>query len=553
MNNPFVLKSKEREYQFIPVQLHFGEEIIKPFYAIQRKIRLNHFINHKDYKKAIQLSKELPLFNDYLDKPVGEFLEYLDMNSHYQELEAFLNKHGNKKFGKFLIKDNLNNKGIYVYKLKDKLVYIGRCCDDFNKRINYGYGNLDSYNCMKNGQPTNCKLNSKIFENQNDVSLFVCTLDELNETEISYHEALILNNYAKPKWNENIPSQHKFFKDENGKIIETEKVKKAKSAEMLEKPEQKKSTTLMKFIAKNGEFYLQCLENAHFKFVTKEGDTFVQRKAKNEENGAMFQRLKLALRQLNLSENIEKPFPLFSTEKMPTFNLPDFEHKFKPLMTDMDRIKTLTFKADDQEFQLRKNLPNSSPRFEFLSEIEDKNESTFKKLKRLASHLIDESEIENLSENKKTNNGLGYLIFKQFRGKESEVISLPGFQFKQNTHDLETSSNNKKQTSKTMETERIKFKTVNDHFYLEKNKTGTQFTFSKFIDSTFIPHEPDGKSARGVLEDIARIVVGHAEVDSMNIKNNNSLGPRIFKALKDELPCVVFLGNFGTGFNPIKL
>ena len=91
------------------------------------------------YTKLSQ--KILRNYSTSLDKPLGEFLLQLknENNIFYKE---FLNQHGDKKYGVFLIDNQtlLNEKGLYIYLIDDQIKYIGRCLDSFRKRINQGYG-----------------------------------------------------------------------------------------------------------------------------------------------------------------------------------------------------------------------------------------------------------------------------------------------------------------------------------------------------------------------------------------------------------------------------
>lgn len=42
-------------------------------------------------------------------------------------------------------------------------MYVG-LCDNLSARFNAGYGNISPKNCYEGGQPTNCKVNTKILQ-----------------------------------------------------------------------------------------------------------------------------------------------------------------------------------------------------------------------------------------------------------------------------------------------------------------------------------------------------------------------------------------------------
>ena len=86
-------------------------------------------------------------YKSHLDKKLGDFLKHLKESNDSNYL-CFLNKYGDNKFCKFNIYNHLNDKGIYCYIKNDKIKYIGRCTDNFKKRINHGYGKIHPKNCF---------------------------------------------------------------------------------------------------------------------------------------------------------------------------------------------------------------------------------------------------------------------------------------------------------------------------------------------------------------------------------------------------------------------
>lgn len=136
-------------------------------------------------------------FSSYLNKPLGEFILYLKSrgNVFYKE---FLNPYGDEKYSKFIIREHLSEKGLYIFMCSNSVAYIGKTTDSFGKRINVGYGNISPKNCYKDGQATNCHLNSLITKNWGNISFFINL--QSKDIEISINERKLIEKY-KPSWN----------------------------------------------------------------------------------------------------------------------------------------------------------------------------------------------------------------------------------------------------------------------------------------------------------------------------------------------------------------
>ena len=76
-------------------------------------------------------------------------------------------------------------------KINNEIKYIGRCTDNFKKRINQGYGKIHPKNCFIDGQATNCHLNSLINSSVN-VEFGIYIMSEKTKDEIKEMEKLIL-------------------------------------------------------------------------------------------------------------------------------------------------------------------------------------------------------------------------------------------------------------------------------------------------------------------------------------------------------------------------
>lgn len=187
------------ELEFQKCDLHFDSFNEKNIFEKKNNKSLHQTLNHQRYSK---FSKEIISdYYDYLDWPLGEFLSKLKSINDLVYLK-FLNKYGDLSYCKFRLSDTSNHigyqKGLYIYCLKNEIVYIGRCRDSFKKRINQGYGTIHPKNCYLDGQATNCHLNSLINSCYQDVELFVRSMN--SDVEISKLEEKLIK-YYEPTWN----------------------------------------------------------------------------------------------------------------------------------------------------------------------------------------------------------------------------------------------------------------------------------------------------------------------------------------------------------------
>lgn len=100
--------------------------------------------------------------------------------------------YGKGSFCKFKIDKYLKEKGLYCFAIDDKIVYIGRCVNTFAQRINAGYGNISPRNCFKGGQPTNCRINSRICNYKSKIRFGVYIMTDQSTDDINQLERVIL-------------------------------------------------------------------------------------------------------------------------------------------------------------------------------------------------------------------------------------------------------------------------------------------------------------------------------------------------------------------------
>jgi len=182
------LKINDRKLEFKIIPLTFNEKDIESvFYDKNNKTLKQTFESPKYSRLKLLLSEK---YKAHLDKNLGDFLKILKKRKDNNYL-CFLNKYGDKRYCKFKIDTHLKDKGIYCYIKDDKIKYIGRCTDNFKKRINQGYGKIHPKNCFIDGQATNCNLNS-IINSAENVKFGVYIMTDKSTDEIKELEKQIL-------------------------------------------------------------------------------------------------------------------------------------------------------------------------------------------------------------------------------------------------------------------------------------------------------------------------------------------------------------------------
>ncbi|WP_164669906.1 hypothetical protein [Virgibacillus doumboii] len=188
---------KNESIIFEPLELIFEEKLSTNVFADKNNKTLQETIEHNRYKKLSRKVNEN--YATFLSWKLGEFLLYLKGigDNFYEE---FLNKNGDLNYSRFYIDDEqlLNKKGLYAYTVNGEIKYIGRCRDNFKKRINNGYGKIHPKNCFIDGQSTNCHLNYLITKNKENIELYVYELENNDEIEKIEKDAIL---ELQPIWN----------------------------------------------------------------------------------------------------------------------------------------------------------------------------------------------------------------------------------------------------------------------------------------------------------------------------------------------------------------
>jgi hypothetical protein len=189
------VQGQQLEFTQIPIIMH-KKGIINLFVNKNNKTLAETLLS----KRYSNLSKEV--HNRYphsLNKKLGEFLSELK-NKGDDFYLRFLNKYGDKVFCDFTIVSTQISKlkGVYCFADGSTIKYFGRSHDPFEKRLNFGYGHLSPKNCFRDGQSTNCRINSLLAENHSNVSFYISPIND--DLLIDRMEKLLINIY-KPDWN----------------------------------------------------------------------------------------------------------------------------------------------------------------------------------------------------------------------------------------------------------------------------------------------------------------------------------------------------------------
>jgi hypothetical protein len=201
MPDPLQLSADGHELTFQRVPLHFiTRGGIPNVFADYKEKTLRDTLRKKRYKNLFQAVEQRNLSDRDEDMPLGTCLLGLKQrgDSFYNE---FLNDYGDKEYCKFAIQGDLAaTKGLYCYTVDGEIRYIGRCRDSFKKRVNQGYGVIHPKNCYRDGQATNCHLNSLIAKETGEIEFWVCPLERDMDIE-ELERRLVKDPDRRLEWN----------------------------------------------------------------------------------------------------------------------------------------------------------------------------------------------------------------------------------------------------------------------------------------------------------------------------------------------------------------
>lgn len=153
-------------------------------YRLEKALKNKKDGLHKNAKKL-----KLKYYSE-LKMSLGSFLIKLKNESN-QDYKLFLNKYGDGRFCEYSITNFLNDKGIYCYIVENQITYVGRSKKTFHERFN-DYGKITPYNCLIDGQATNCNINSKVNELES-LTVGFYLMNDSSDEEIEQFEKKIIN------------------------------------------------------------------------------------------------------------------------------------------------------------------------------------------------------------------------------------------------------------------------------------------------------------------------------------------------------------------------
>jgi hypothetical protein len=156
------------------------------------KYFLEKAVNNKKNRLHKIAGQQLEKYSSYLNLSIGEFLFKLKSVNNL-DYKLYLNKYGDEKFCRYKIEGFLNDKGIYCYVVDNEIKYIGRSKKTFKERFNE-YGKITPYNCLIDGQSTNCRVNAKINSlKKNEVYVGIFKMTNSSNEQIKDLETKILS------------------------------------------------------------------------------------------------------------------------------------------------------------------------------------------------------------------------------------------------------------------------------------------------------------------------------------------------------------------------
>jgi hypothetical protein len=197
MSDPLKFFVDGHELTFEQVPLFFIQRRgITDVFTRYKEKTLRETLKNKHYKKLAEAVTQH--YASGLDKRLGVFL--LELRQLSDPFYAkFLNDYGDREYCEFYIQGDLvTRKGLYCYTVDGEVRYIGRSLDLFKKRVNQGYGVIHPKNCYRDGQATNCHLNSLIAEETGEIEFWVCPLE--SDWDIKELEERLIKD-RQPNWN----------------------------------------------------------------------------------------------------------------------------------------------------------------------------------------------------------------------------------------------------------------------------------------------------------------------------------------------------------------
>lgn len=181
--------------EFYQIALRFYDADVRDIFAKKNNKTLAQTLLHPRYQ---HLREEVyGSYENFLGQELGVFLAILKSSGNML-YRRFLNSYGDGDYCAFRIENDLARRGLYCYVHNGQIQYLGRCRDNFGKRINQGYGRIHPENCYLDGQATNCHLNTLINTYKDAIEFYICPLEDF--TQIEQFERHLIRQ-LRPTWN----------------------------------------------------------------------------------------------------------------------------------------------------------------------------------------------------------------------------------------------------------------------------------------------------------------------------------------------------------------
>jgi hypothetical protein len=187
-----------RRLLFEPMPLVFNGGTYSDVFGLKNNKTVTETLEHPRYRKFQTMIDSA--YGEYLDWNLGDFLLELKRSGN-KDYKLFLNKYGDLTYCTFSLngEPKARERGIYIFLVNGEVMYVGRCRDEFGKRVNQGYGKIHPKNCYLDGQATNCHLNNLIGQEvQSEVAFYAHAMEDAMEIEKVERE--LITRY-RPAWN----------------------------------------------------------------------------------------------------------------------------------------------------------------------------------------------------------------------------------------------------------------------------------------------------------------------------------------------------------------
>lgn len=181
---------------FERIPIIFLEKQISNVFASKNNKTVGETLSHPRYFPLASLLNDYP---DFEKIGIGTFLLHLKKSGD-KRYSQFLNSSGDKVFCRFTVpKNNLTlSTGVYCFAIESSIFYFGRTHLPFYTRFHSGYGRVSPKNCFKDGQSTNCHINSLISNLEDSIKLFAHPIS--GDQIINTLERNLISSFA-PPWN----------------------------------------------------------------------------------------------------------------------------------------------------------------------------------------------------------------------------------------------------------------------------------------------------------------------------------------------------------------